>query len=63
MEVEYPLGHRRRRDAARPALFEKFVHNAATQWPIERIGRFVELFRDPEHLDAMPIPDFLSDRA
>ena len=60
VEVEYPLGHRRRRDEARPALFEKFVHNAATQWPAERIDQFVELFRDSERLDATPIPEFIA---
>ncbi len=61
VEVEYPLGHRRRRDEARPALFEKFVHNAATQWPAEQIDRCVELFRDPARLDATPIPEFITD--
>ena len=45
IEIEYPLGHRRRRDEARPALFEKFVRNATTRLPARRrcdaVGRAV----------------------
>ena len=59
LEIEYPLGHRRRRDEARPALFEKFVYNAAMRLPDETVGRFVELFRNAGRLDAMPVPEFI----
>jgi 2-methylcitrate dehydratase len=60
VEVEYPLGHRRRRDEARPALFEKFAHNAATRWPQKTVDHFVELFRDSDRLDSTPVPEFIN---
>jgi 2-methylcitrate dehydratase len=60
VEVEYPLGHRRRRAEARPALAEKFRRNVATQLPAETVRRLVELLEDPARLDAMPVADFVS---
>ena len=59
VDVEYPLGHRRRRDDARPALFEKFVSNAATRLPAESVDRFVDLFRDADRLDATSVSEFV----
>jgi 2-methylcitrate dehydratase len=59
VEVEYPLGHRRRRDEARPLLFQKFRSNAATRLGPEAVDRLVELFADPRRLDAMAVTDFV----
>ncbi|MBS0201574.1 MAG: bifunctional 2-methylcitrate dehydratase/aconitate hydratase [Planctomycetes bacterium] len=59
IEVEYPLGHRRRRDEARPALLAKFTANSSTMLSAEAVSTLVELFEDPLRLDQMPVPDFV----
>ncbi len=59
VEIEYPLGHRRRRDEARPLLFEKFRANAATRLPPETVDRLVDWFKDPGRLDATTVTDFV----
>ncbi len=58
-EVEYPLGHRRRRDEARPRLFDKFSAAAAEALGAERSAELVSLFRDPERLSGMPVSDLV----
>ena len=60
LEIEYPLGHRRRRDEARPLLFEKFKANAATRLPPETVQRLAVLFEDPARLDATAASDFVA---
>ena len=59
VEVEYPLGHRRRREEARSPLLEKFAHNAGTRLPEETVGRIIELFGDADRLDALPVSEFV----
>ena len=61
VEVEYPLGHRRRRDEARPLLLEKFRANAATRLPPQTVQRLVEWFEDPARLDATTVTDFVGE--
>ncbi len=60
VEIEYPLGHRRRRAEARPLLFEKFRTNAATRLPPETVERLVEWFEDLDHLDATTVKEFVT---
>lgn len=60
VEIEYPLGHRRRRDESRPALFEKFVANASTRLTPETVSRLVQLFQDSRQLDQLPVTDFVN---
>jgi 2-methylcitrate dehydratase len=58
-EVEYPLGHRRRRSEALPLLEEKFRRNLAGS-PLEsRTVGLIDLFRDPQRLDAVRVHDFV----
>lgn len=59
VEIEYPLGHRRRREEARPLLFQKFRTNAATRLSQEAVNRLVKLFEDPPCLDATAVTDFI----
>ncbi|NNE00234.1 MAG: bifunctional 2-methylcitrate dehydratase/aconitate hydratase [Pirellulaceae bacterium] len=60
IEVAYPLGHRRRRDQARPALIEKFRHNAGSQLALDRVQILLNLFSDPRKLDDMLVDDFVA---
>src|SRR5688500_13521620 len=47
VEVEYPIGHRRRRQDAIPLLWEKFETNLRTQTNDAKARHVLELFRDP----------------
>jgi 2-methylcitrate dehydratase len=60
VEVEYPLGHRRRRGEARPLLFDKFRSNADTRLESESVDRLVELFEDAPRLDTIAVPAFVA---
>jgi 2-methylcitrate dehydratase len=58
-EVEYPLGHRRRRCEAGPVLLEKARQNLSTGLPPERVNSLLELFQDGNRLEQMPVPRFM----
>ena len=55
VEVEYPLGHRRRREEARPHLFDKARHNFETQFSPAQVEDMLTLFQDSERLDSLPV--------
>lgn len=59
VEIEYPLGHRRRRAEGMPLLVEKFRRNCAMRLAPARIREVEELFADRERLEAMPVPEFI----
>ena len=59
VEVEYPLGHRRRRDEGIPLLEQKCRDNLATRFPPIRSQAFIELCRDNGRLAAMPVNEFM----
>ncbi|WP_104202038.1 2-methylcitrate dehydratase [Billgrantia saliphila] len=59
IEVEYPIGHRRRRDEGIPILEEKFKRNLATRFPAGRCERILDLCRDQASLEAMPVHRFM----
>ena len=60
VEVEYPIGHRRRREESIPLLWDKFKSALATRFDATRTGRMVKAFEDPTALDAMAAEDFMS---
>jgi 2-methylcitrate dehydratase len=59
VEVEYPLGHRRRRLECFPALEKKLLASLGTRMPVLRAGRVFEMCMDPQRFDAMAVPDFV----
>ncbi|MDQ3808937.1 MAG: bifunctional 2-methylcitrate dehydratase/aconitate hydratase [Chloroflexota bacterium] len=59
VEVEYPLGHRRRRAEAIPLLEHKLERNLLTRLPPPRVRRILELARDHDRLAGMPVPAFM----
>jgi 2-methylcitrate dehydratase len=59
VEVEYPVGHRRRRTEALPLLVAKCRENLATRLPVARVEELVALFLDKERLIAMPVTAFM----
>jgi 2-methylcitrate dehydratase len=60
VEVEYPLGHRRRRTEALPLLKEKARANMATCFPAARVEALIELCLDRQRLAALPVNDFMA---
>jgi 2-methylcitrate dehydratase len=57
--IDYPLGHRQRRQEGIPLLIQKFEQNLATRFPKQRATKLAALFHDPERVTAMPVKDFM----
>ena len=58
VEIHYPIGHRRRRAEAIPLIRHKFEVNLSTRFDAVRSKPLLELFDDPQRLDAMPADEF-----
>lgn len=59
VSVEYPLGHRSRRQEALPLIKAKFIQNAASRLPGEKLEAMVSLFADASRFEAMPVSQFI----
>ncbi|MGQ4879462.1 2-methylcitrate dehydratase [Billgrantia sp. LNSP4103-1] len=59
IEVDYPIGHRRRRSEGIPLLEEKFKRNLATRFPAGRCERVAALCSDRSRLEATPVHRFM----
>ncbi len=57
--VEYPIGHRRRREDSKPLLLDKFRTNVATQLATATVERLVDLFTDPQALESMAVDELM----
>lgn len=57
--VEYPIGHRRRRQEGIPMLEEKFRRNLATRFPAPRVEEIYSLCSDRARLEATPVHEFV----
>jgi len=58
-EVEYPLGHRRRRKEGVPLLIGKFERNVARVFAARQRSRILEVCLDRRALEAMPVNEFV----
>jgi 2-methylcitrate dehydratase PrpD len=59
VEVQYPLGHRRRRAEAIPLLEKKFAQNLASRFSDRPIISIMEIFQDEERLANLPVNAFV----
>ncbi len=59
VEVEYPIGHRRRRQDAVPLLWKKFETAVGKRFDGKRGGEIGKRFRDSAGLDAMGVEEFM----
>ncbi|MGB1496812.1 MAG: 2-methylcitrate dehydratase, partial [Alloalcanivorax venustensis] len=57
--VEYPIGHRRRREEGIPVLEQKFKRNLATRFPAARVAEIMDLCLDPARLNDTPVNEFM----
>ena len=59
VSVDYPVGHRRRREEGIPLLLAKYRDALGAQLPEAQAERLVELMGDPEALDRLSVQDYL----
>ena len=59
IEVEYPIGHRRRRAEGIPVLEQKFLSNLRTRFPEQRCRQIIALCLDKQKLEATPVNEFM----
>ena len=59
MEIDFPVGHRRRRKEGIPLLEAKFQANLATLFPAARSEKIYALLKDQEKLESMPVNEFM----
>ena len=60
VEIEFPLGHRRRRQEGIPKLVEKFRKNLDSRFPEAQAERIFMAMDDHQGFMAMPANDFVS---
>jgi 2-methylcitrate dehydratase len=60
VEVEYTIGHPRRRDEGVQMVEAKFRRHIARRFPEARQSAILEMFRDQAALEAMPAPEFMA---
>ena len=59
VEINYPVGHRRRREEGIPLLKAKFRKNLATRFPAARCEQIYNLLNDQEKLNSTPVNEFM----
>lgn len=59
VEVEYPIGHRRRRAEGIPVLETKFLNALQTRFPRGQARRIYDLCHDEQRLMATPLNHFM----
>jgi 2-methylcitrate dehydratase len=60
VEVEYPLGHRRRRAEGIPLLEQKLERNLASRYPAGQRARILGICLDQDRFEALPVDDLLA---
>ncbi len=57
--VEYPIGHRRRREEGIPVMFKKFEGNASAHYPADKVKKMMDLFKDQNKLENTPVNELM----
>lgn len=58
--VEYPIGHRRRREEGMPVLLAKFKRNASTQFSASHVDILIKAMSQTPKLANMSVVDFMA---
>jgi 2-methylcitrate dehydratase len=58
--VEYPIGHKRRRQEGIPVLMSKFITNLNSRLPKEQVERISQAMSDTNELAAMNVDEFMT---
>ncbi|MEO5803879.1 MAG: bifunctional 2-methylcitrate dehydratase/aconitate hydratase [Verrucomicrobiota bacterium] len=59
IEVEYPVGHRRRRAESIPLLLKKFKANLETQFPAPQVEAILKMCNNPAGLESTSVDKFV----
>ena len=60
VQVDVPIGHRRRRAEGMPALVKKFESSVEGHFPPKQAERIKALFARPQQLDALPVNELMA---
>ncbi len=60
VEVQYPVGHRRRREEGIPLMFDKFNNSLSGVFEIDRVTRIGEFFGKGSEMDACSVVDLMN---
>jgi 2-methylcitrate dehydratase len=60
VQVDVPIGHRRRRAEGVPLLLQKFERSVAAHFAAKQAEQILAMFRDSATLDALPVSTFVS---
>ena len=60
ISIDYPIGHRKRRDEGIPVLMGKCRAALRAHLPAAQADRLMDLAGNPAVLEAMPVSDFLN---
>lgn len=59
IQIDYPIGHKLRREEGIPLLIEKFQQNLAKLFSQKEIDSLTSLFLDQKKLEAMPVTELM----
>lgn len=59
IEIEYPVGHKRRREEGIPLLQSKFEKNIRDHFPETQAQKIIDLCADQKSLEDMKVTDFM----
>jgi 2-methylcitrate dehydratase len=60
VQVDYPVGHRKRRAEGMPRLVQKFEASVAAHYPAVQAEKIKALFADRARLEALPVNEMVS---
>ena len=60
VQIDYPVGHRRRRSEGMPLLVEKFRQSVRAHYPAPQAQRIVDSFADPAALDGWRVDELMN---
>lgn len=58
--VEYPIGHKRRREEGIPVLLSKFKKNLSTRFAAAQVDKILQVMNDTNRLAEMKVTDFMA---
>jgi 2-methylcitrate dehydratase len=61
VQVDYPIGHRKRREEGMPVLVKKFEASIAAHFNPKQTESIKAMFMDPVVLAAMPVSEFVAE--
>ncbi len=60
VHIDFPIGHRKRREEGMPVLVKKFEQSVAAHFPPKQTARILSTFTDAAKLDALPVNELVA---